>query len=83
MNLETLKEGPRAVGAKQVMKALRRGDAKAVYLAKDADARVTAPVRELAESYKVKVIEAETMEELGSACGIEVKAAAAAALESA
>jgi len=80
MSLETLRRGPRAVGAKQVMKALRRGDVRLVCLAKDADAFVTAPVRELAMSLKVEVIETETMEKLGQACGIEVRAAAAAAL---
>lgn len=71
----------RLVGTKQTLKALQGGEAKVVYLAKDADERVLRPLRSALSERSVEVVEVESMQELGRLCGIEVGAAAAALLE--
>jgi large subunit ribosomal protein L7A len=72
---------PRVVGAKETKKALQKGRAVAVYLAADAEERVTGPLRQLARETGVETIDVPTMAELGRICGIEVGAAAAAVLK--
>ena len=69
------------VGSKQLRKALENGRAKFVYLAKNADPAITEPLMERCELNHVSYAWVRTMQELGSACGIEVGAAAAAAVE--
>ena len=69
------------VGFKQLRKALQNDRAKCVFLAKNADPAMTAPIAELCEKNGVKAIWCQTMAELGKACGIDVGASAAAVLE--
>ena len=69
------------VGSKQLRKALENGRAKFVYLAKNADPAITEPLVERCKQNHVSYAWVRTMQELGSACGIEVGAAAAAAVE--
>ena len=69
------------VGAKQLRKALESGRAKFVYLAENADPAITEPILAKCEMNHVSYTWVRTMQELGSACGIEVGAAAAAAGE--
>ncbi|HPU01682.1 MAG TPA: ribosomal L7Ae/L30e/S12e/Gadd45 family protein [Bacillota bacterium] len=71
----------KVVGTKQTLKALEKGEAILVLLAEDAEAKVSAPVAELAAARGVKVSYVKTMTELGRICGIKVKAAAAAIIE--
>jgi len=71
----------RAVGANQTAKAVRRGRARLVVVARDADRKVTEPVVRAAQERGVPVAEVDSMRELGRACGIAVGAAAAAVLE--
>ncbi len=78
MALEHLKDAVRVIGLKQVRKAVQGGRAERVFLADDADARVTAPLSELCAAQGVPVEHAASMAELGKACGIDVGAAAAA-----
>lgn len=68
----------RAVGAKETLKRLDRGDVARVYIARDADDRVTYPVRSRAQALGVEVVVVDSMLILGRACGIEVGAATAA-----
>ena len=68
----------RVVGAKQVKRALSDGRAKKVFLAGDADPRVTEPLAALAREKGTAVEEVPSMKELGAACGIAVGSAAAA-----
>ena len=82
MTLESLKDAVRVIGAKQVTKAVQKGQAEAVFLADDADGRVTEPLLHLADEIGVPVVHVPTMQELGKACSIEVGAAAAAVLKS-
>ena len=66
------------VGTKQTLKQLQQGGVKTVFVAKDADDRVTGQVIELAKAKNVTVEFIETMKELGKKCNVEVKTAVAA-----
>ena len=68
----------RLVGAKQTLKAAESGRATAVYVARDADERVIAPILVQAQQHDIEVVYVESMSCLGRMCGIEVGAAAAA-----
>ena len=81
-DLAELKKNKVIVGAKQLRKALDRGQAKFVCLAENADPAITAPLEEKCRLMQVPFFWIPTMAELGSACGIEVGAAAAAAIHS-
>lgn len=76
--LSELKAGARVVGAKQTRRALDSACALRVFLASDADPRVTGPVELLCTERGVPVEKGATMKELGAACGIAVGAAVAA-----
>lgn len=76
--LSKLAEGPKVVGAKQTRRALAGGRAAAVYLAQDADPRVTEAIRDLCGQLGVSVYDVPAMRQLGQACGIAVGAAVAA-----
>ena len=69
------------VGAKQLKKALRDGRASQVYLAKNADPALTEPLEALCKQHNVPFAWVPSMLDLGKYCGIEVAAAAAAALK--
>ena len=81
MTLDALKSASRVMGIKQVSKAVKRGDAECVFVADDADERVIGPLQILCREQDVPVERAATMADLGTACGIEVGAAAAAVLK--
>ena len=68
------------VGAKQLRKALNKGLARYVYLAENADPAVTEPLEAMCRDQHVSYAWVRSMQELGSACGIDVGAAAAAVL---
>ena len=70
----------KVVGAKQAKRALRDGKARRVYLAQDADPRVTEPIAELCAQHNVPVEEVARMKDLGVACGISVGAAVVVSL---
>ena len=76
--LSKLFESPKVVGAKQTKRAISGGNAIAVYLADDADPRVTDAIRDLCAECDVTVYDVPAMKELGHACGIAVGAAVAA-----
>jgi len=82
VDVERLKAAPaRAVGTNQTAKAIARGRARVVFVAQDADRRITEPVLRAARERGLEVVEVSTMEALGRACGISVGAAAAAILD--
>ena len=76
--LTELKNSPHVVGAKQVKRALNDGRALRVFVAEDADPRVTEPLEALSAERNVGVVRVPAMSELGKACGIAVGAAVAA-----
>lgn len=71
----------KTVGAKQTLKAIERGQAKAVFLAQNADHYVTEPILRLSTAKGVPVIQVDSMLALGKACQIDVGCAAAAITE--
>jgi len=82
--LETLRSEPsgkRTVGAKQVGRALRNGGVLHVFLAEDADPKVTEPIEMLCQKQSVPLEKVESMSELGKACGIAVGCSVAAIVE--
>ena len=71
---------PSVVGAKQVRKAVENGTAKKVFLAADADPRITEALAQLCAEKGVETESVPAMKELGKTCGISVGAAVAAIL---
>ncbi len=69
------------VGAKQLKKAVVSGKVKCVYLAENADPAVTDPLEKLCQQHHIHITWVSSMAALGSACGIEVGAAAAAVVD--
>ena len=80
-NLSDLRKYKVVVGAKQLRKALDQGCVKLVCLAHNADPAITEPIENRCKLMQVPVVWAGSMQELGSVCGIDVGAAAAAAVE--
>jgi large subunit ribosomal protein L7A len=81
MSLERIKDArKRTIGAKQTQKALEKGVVAVLFVARDADSHVTRPLADLGQSKGAEVIWVDSMITLGKACGIEVGAAAAAAV---
>ena len=78
--LSELKTASKVTGAKQVPRALKNGSVRLVFLAQDADPRVTDPVALLCQEQGVETETVPTMTELGAACGIAVGSAVAAIL---
>ena len=78
---EELAKSKFVVGAKQLKKALKNGNARRVFLACNADPAITEPIAALCQLNKVDVAWVRSMTDLGHACGIEVGAAAAAAID--
>lgn len=72
----------RAVGSNQTAKAIGKGRAQVVFVAKDADRRILESVLAAARDRGLEVIEIASMRDLGRACGIAVGASAAAILAS-
>ena len=70
----------KVVGIKQTKKAIAAGKAASVYLAKDADPKLTEPLRAMCQLADIAVVSEYTLSELGKACGIAVGTAACALL---
>lgn len=82
MSLERLKAArKKSIGSKQTAKAMEKGAAKAVYVARDAEEHVVRDVIRIAQARGVELTYVDTMVLLGKACGIEVGAATAAILD--
>lgn len=77
-SLRNLGDHQLLVGTKQLKKALNRGNVSHVLLARDADPRLTEELERLCVEKNVSCHWVGKMSDLGSACGIEVGAAAAA-----
>lgn len=68
------------VGAKQVKRALNSSKVEVVFIADDAEKKVTNEIKEICNIKQIQVIYVETMDSLGKACGIGINAAVAALL---
>lgn len=73
--------GKKVIGIKQVSKAIKNGKGTVLYVAKDAERKLIIPLVELACNNELKVIEIDTMRNLGKMCGIDVQSSATLILE--
>ena len=71
----------RVVGTKQLLRALDEGKIAHSYVAADADLLLTKRVVDRCYDMNIPGTQVESMEKLGRACGIDVKAAAAGLLK--
>lgn len=78
--ISKLKGDNKVVGTKQVKRALNSSNVELVYVADDADRKITDEIIELCKTKQVEVAHINTMENLGKACGIDINAAVAALL---
>lgn len=69
------------VGAKQVRRALNSSEVEVVYIAEDAEQKVTDDIIKFCEEKQIQMIYVENMKKLGDACGIDINAAVAALLK--
>jgi len=74
-------EGEKVIGIKQSLKSIRSGRGKCLYVAKNADMKLTTPLIKLANEKSLQINYIDTMKELGVLCGIEVGAAVALVTE--
>ncbi len=81
MALEELKKAGKVIaGMRQTIKAIENNTARAVYIARDAEEKVTSPAVQSCTEKGIPLHYVDTMEELGKACNIKVGAAMAAIL---
>lgn len=73
--------GKKVIGIKQSTKSIKNGEGKVLYVANDAENRLTSQIVELARNSNIEVRYINTMKELGKLCGIDVGAAVALLLE--
>lgn len=66
------------IGTKQTVRTLKSGHVKEVFVAQDADPKITDNIIQTAKELDVPVTKVESMKKLGKACGIDVGAAAVA-----
>ena len=80
-NLSGLANQKVLVGAKQIRKALEKDLVLCVFLARNADPAITDPIEAKCSALQVACTWVSSMADLGKACGIDVGAAAAAAVK--
>jgi large subunit ribosomal protein L7A len=79
MSYEKVKQAEKIIiGTKQTTKMVEQGKATEVFVAKDADPRITTKIVNLCKKMGIKVTYVDSMKQLGKVCGIEVGAAVAA-----
>ncbi len=79
--LERLKDDNKVIGIKQSLKAVEGGIVEVAFVAADADEKVVKDFKELCVKNNIEIIYADTMKQLGKACGIDVGAAVACILK--
>ena len=75
--LEKLKDASKVVGTRRLLRAIQAGEIEEAYVARDADLFILRQVRQAWADAGVRMVEVESMKELGRACGVEVKTASA------
>lgn len=76
--LNELDVADKTVGLKQSIKKIRSGEAKKVFLAKDASPNLTDEIVRSCEEFNIPLEWVPLMEDLGRACNIDVGAAVVA-----
>lgn len=79
--LQLLNNSSKVVGTKQVLKSLTSDELRCVVLSEDADDFIKTKVKVKAQEHGVEVIVAPSMQWLGRAVGIAVRAAAVGILK--
>ncbi len=79
--LDELKGARKVIGLKQLRRALGTGSVRKVFLADDADPRLTEPLAEQCREKGVELERVGSMKDLGKAGGIDIGAAAAGILQ--
>lgn len=79
--IKELKYGPKVVGTKQTLKAIKAGKAKIVFLSKDIDLALFNNIEQLCRENDISISYIDTQIKLGEACYIDRKAATAALLK--
>ena len=69
--------GKKVIGVKQTTKAIKNGEGKILYIAKNADIEIIQGLEILCKEHSLSIIYVDTMKDLGKLCGIDVGAATA------
>lgn len=75
--LEKLRNSDKVVGTRRLLRAVLAGEIAEVYLAADADLFIVRQVREACNRANVRIVEVDSMKQLGEACGVDVRTASA------
>lgn len=75
--LEKLERSSKVVGTRRLLRAIQAGEIEEAYIARDADLYIVRQVRQACSEAGVRMVEVDTMVQLGQACGVEVKTASA------
>ena len=73
--------GKKVIGIKQSTKAMKNGEGKILYVAKNANDKMVTPLVELEEKCGIEIKHVKNMKILGEMCGIDVKSAVALILD--
>ena len=76
MDIAYLKSMNKTIGAKQTLKNIARGTVKYVFVGRDSDERVVEPIWTACSEQGIPVNDKHTMDDLGRACRIKVRATA-------
>jgi len=77
MMLDKLRNANKVVGTRRLIRAIQAGEIAEAYIARDADLFIVRQVRQACNAAGVRMVEVDTMKQLGEACGIEVRTASA------
>jgi len=79
--LDALKGRKKTIGIKQSLKAVEENAAEVVFIAKDADPKITADIIKLCNQKSIEIVYVDTMKLLGKASNIDVGASVVALLK--
>lgn len=75
--LEKLRNSDKVVGTRRLVRAVLAGEISEVYLAQDADLFIVRQVKDACNQAGVRIVEVDSMKQLGEACAVDVKTASA------
>lgn len=82
MSYEKVKQAKHlSIGLKQTLKAIEQNKVQEIFVAKDADKKLTSKIIKCGNEKKIAIIYVDSMKQLGKACGIDVGASTVAVLE--
>ena len=81
--MERIKISPHVAGLKQTKKAVEAGNARVVFIARDADSHVVMPLEKMCEGKEIEVVYVNNMKELAKASHIDVPTAVVTIVKSA